>query len=421
MTFENSDSRKLARGLKVFPRLISMAVSALWAFKLRSAFVAGAVGLGVASLTLIVASVDGAQKKAVEIAEWFGPDAAFILGGDIRTRAVGQRTLTLSKTDAARLAQSLPGAYLVVGMRAKRQVVLKYGGESVELPVVVGASENYASAWNWPLTEGRDLSKRDVALGAKVGLLGDKPARDLFGDESPVGKTVYVNDLPVQIIGRLQLRGISGGGGGGSVDERMIIPMSTLTQRFNLDRHYYRAVRVKFLDVENMDAHVENLRSFLRHLHKLKPGDDDDFTILTANEILKFIAMLKGGLVMFLGFTAGVAILVGGFVLANLFYLSVSERTSEIGLRKAMGATRLDITIQFLVEAVLLTLIGAAFGVVLGLGLGQTLTRAGILEIELSPKILVLAFSSAAAIGLMFGLRPARNAAGLDPIEALKS
>lgn len=197
--------------------------------------------------------------------------------------------------------------------------------------------------------------------------------------------------------------------------------MSTLTQRFNLDRHYYRAVRVKFLDVENMDAHVENLRSFLRHLHKLKPGDDDDFTILTANEILKFIAMLKGGLVMFLGFTAGVAILVGGFVLANLFYLSVSERTSEIGLRKAMGATRLDITIQFLVEAVLLTLIGAAFGVVLGLGLGQTLTRAGILEIELSPKILVLAFSSAAAIGLMFGLRPARNAAGLDPIEALKS
>ncbi len=405
--------------LRVLARIAVMAFQAVWAFKLRSLFVASGVAMGIAALALIVASVDGAQRKAREIVEWFGPDAAFILGGDIRNRPVGQRVLTLSWTDAERLRQSLPGAYLVIPMRAKRGLTAKYRSQNMQVATVVGATENYAQAWNWPLVEGRDLTERDVKQGAKVGLIGATPAKELFGQESPIGKTVFLGDLPVQIVGRLLERG-SVTGGGTPIDERIIIPLTTLTQRFNMDRQYFRALRVKFHEPEYMAAHTENLRAFLRHLHRLQPGEPDDFTILTAEEILKFLSMFQGGLLVFLGVTASVAVLVGGFVLANLFYLSVSERTREIGLKKAMGATHGHIVLQFMLEAVILTLVGAMFGVALGIGLGQLLSRLDILQIQLSYRVVFFSLAAAVGIGVVFGLRPARQAAGLDPIEALK-
>jgi putative ABC transport system permease protein len=181
-----------------------------------------------------------------------------------------------------------------------------------------------------------------------------------------------------------------------------------------------RALRVKFRDPENMAFHRENLRSLLRDQHRLDAGEDDDFTVLTAEEVLKFIAMFKGGLVAFLGITAAVAILVGGFVLANLFYLSVSERRSEIGLKKALGAKNRAILLQFLAEAVALTLIGALFGMVLGMGIGQFLDRLGLLQILFSWKIFFLSLIASGAIGIIFGLKPARQAAALPPVEALK-
>jgi len=399
-------------------RIAGMAGRALWAYRLRSAFVIAAIALGIASLTVIVAAVDGAERKAMEIVKFFGPDAVFILGGDIESRAVGQRTLTLSYADARRIRNSLPGAYLVVPMRAKGNVTARFGDQQEELPIVVGATAGYAEVWNWPLAEGRDLTDEDVERGAKVGLIGDTPARELFGNASPLGRTVLVDRLPVRIVGRLSYRGVSGGGG--SVDDRIIIPISTLTQRFNLDRQYFRALRVKFRDPENMDFHVANLRSLLRDEHKLAPGDKDDFTILTADEILKFLSMFKGGLVLFLGITAVVAMVVGGFVLANLFYLSVNERRVEIGLKKALGAKRRAILQQFLAEAVGLTLLGALFGMLLGMGMGQLLARLGILEILFSWKVFLLAVAASVTIGLTFGLKPARQAAALPPVEALR-
>jgi putative ABC transport system permease protein len=399
-------------------RIAGMAGSALWAYRLRSAFVVAAVALGIASLTVIVASIDGAERKAMEIVKFFGPDAAFILGGDIQSRAVGQRTLTLSYADARRIRDSLPGAYLVVPMRAKSNVTVRFEDRKEELPIVVGATAGYAEVWNWPLAEGRDLSDEDVERGAKVALIGDAPARELFGDASPLGRTVLVDRLPVRIVGRLSYRGVSGGGG--SVDDRIIIPISTLTQRFNLDRQFFRALRVKFRDPENMKFHVENLRSLLRDQHKLGAEDKDDFSILTADEILKFLSMFKGGLVLFLGLTAVVAMVVGGFVLANLFYLSVSERRVEIGLKKALGAKSRAILLQVLAEAVGLTLVGALLGMLLGMGMGQLLERLGILEILFSWKVFFLSLTAAVTIGLTFGLKPARQAAALPPVEALR-
>lgn len=409
----------LRAALKIW-RVLGMAWGAVWAYKLRSFFVVLAVALGIAALTIIIASVDGARRKALEIVDWFGPDAVLVFGGNIETRAIGQRFLTLTWEDSLSIERSLPGAYLVVPMRAKGGVTLRFENRNMVTSVVVGATADYAQAWNWPLAEGRDISEDDVKHSAKVCLIGDYPAKELFGDESPIGQVILVQDLPVQVIGRLAYRGFAPGGGGAPVDDRIIMPLTTLTQRFHLERRFFRALRVKFLEPEMMDGHIENLRSLLRHNHKLRPEDPDDFSILSASEILKFLTMITGGIMVFLGITAGAAIVVGGFVLANLLFLSVSERREEIGLKKALGATSAAITIQFLTEAVLLTLMGALAGIAIGIGMGQLLTKLGILEIQLSGKLFVLALLSATAIAVIFGLKPARKAASLDPIDALR-
>lgn len=406
-------------GPRLATRIASMGLGAVWAFKLRSLFVVLGVAFGIASLTLIVTAVDGANRKANEIVEFFGPDAALIFGGNFMKRAVGMRTLTLSKDDAQKVQDSLPGAYQVIPMRAKRGQTVKFGNKNYQDVFIIGATKDYAKAWNWPLAEGRDITEEDERTGAKIALLGDKPASELFGDESPVGKVVYISNIPFQVVGRLSYRGITTGGGS-DIDNRIIIPLSTLMQRYNLDRKYFRALRVKFHEPDYMDAHVENLRSLLRHQHKLEPGEDDDFTILTADEVLKFLAMFKGGLTIFLGVTATIAMLVGGFVLANLFSISVSERAEEIGLKKALGAHKSAIMVQFLVEACALTMLGGVLGLFLGLAMGQFLSRLDILVIQFSWKAFGMALAGSQVIGLIFGLRPAKQAADLDPIQALR-
>lgn len=405
--------------LRLISRILSMGLGAVWAFKLRSLFVVLGVAFGIASLTLIVTAVDGANRKATEIVDMFGPDSALIFGGNFMKRAVGMRTLTLNRADAKRIKDSLPGAYQVIPMRAKSGQTVKYGNRNYQDVLIIGATNGYSKAWNWPLAEGRDISEEDERIGAKIALIGDKPSTELFGDDSPVGKVIYISNIPFQIVGKLSYRGFTSGGGG-DIDNRIIIPLSTLLQRYNMDRKYFRALRVKFYEPDYMAAHTENLRSLLRDQHHLEPGEDDDFSILTADEVLKFLSMFKGGLTIFLGVTATISMLVGGFVLANLFSISVSERAEEIGLKKALGAHSSAIMLQFLVEACALTMLGGVLGLFLGLGLGQFLSRLDILTIQFSWKAFLMALAGSQAVGLIFGLKPAKQAADLDPIQALR-
>lgn len=403
-----------------FGRTGLLALQALWAYKIRSLFVIVSVSLGIASLTVIIAAHDGANQKAEELTESFGPDAVLVLGGDIFNRPVGQRTLTLSWSDLKNIRQSLPGTYLVIPLRSVAGKTLRYKNKNWNVARIIGSSANYSEAWNWPLISGRDFTEQDVTRALKVCLIGETVAKALFTKgESPISKTIFVGSIPFTVIGELSYRGYSGGGGS-SLDDRIIIPLTTMAQRFGVNRQYFRGLRIKYIDAENMRANVENLTSYLRKLHNLAPSDPDDFTILTAEEVQQFLSIIKGGLTIFLGVTAVTATLVGGFVLANLFYLSVSERTLEIGLKRAIGASKGAIIRQFLLEAILLTILGGLLGIALGLALAQALFIFNLIEIRLSLKMFVSALGAAMTVGLIFGLSPARQAADLDPIRALR-
>ncbi|WP_290924954.1 ABC transporter permease [Halodesulfovibrio sp.] len=410
----------LKSSLAVMGRTGLLALQALWAYKIRSLFVIISVSLGIASLTVIIAAHDGANQKAEELTESFGPDAVLVLGGDIFNRPVGQRTLTLSWNDLTQIRRSLPGTYLVIPLRSISGKVIRYRNKNWNVARIIGSSANYSEAWNWPLISGRDFTQEDVTRALRVCLIGETVTQALFSPtESPVSKTIFIGNVPFTIIGELSHRGYSGGGGS-SLDDRVIVPLTTLAQRFGADRQYFRGLRIKYIDAENMQANVDNLTSFLRHLHNLSPGEPNDFSILTAEEVQQFLSALKGGLTIFLGVTAVTAMIVGGFVLANLFYLSVSERTIEIGLKRAIGASKRAIIRQFLLEAVLLTIIGGVLGVLLGIALARVLFIFNLIEIRLSLKIFLTALGAAMAVGVLFGLSPAKQAAELDPIKALR-
>ncbi|SIO19446.1 ABC transporter permease [Halodesulfovibrio marinisediminis] len=412
--------RNLKSELAFMGRIGLLALQSLWAYKIRSLFVIISISLGIASLTVIIAAHDGANQKAEELTESFGPDAVLVIGGDIFTRPVGQRMLTLSWNDLMQIKRSLPGTYLVVPLGTVRGKKVRYKNKSWDVAVVIGTSANYSKAWNWPLKSGRDLTQEDITRGLRVCLVGEAVSKALFTKkESPISKTIFIDSIPLTIVGELTHRGFTGGSGV-SIDDRIIVPLTTLAQRFGANRQYFIGLRIKFLDAKNMQTNVDNLTSFLRHLHKIPSGEPNDFTILSAKEVQEFLAALKGGLTIFLGITAVTAMIVGGFVLANLFYLSVSERTVEIGLKRAIGATKGAIIRQFLLEAVLLTIIGGIIGVAMGITLARVLFIFQLIKIQLSLKIFLTALGAAMAVGIIFGLGPARQAAELDPIRALR-
>ena len=219
---------------------------------------------------------------------------------------------------------SVPGVYMVQPMGQRRDILIKYVNNNYEVPVVAGTTENYTTSWNWPLAEGRDFSKEDVTRKRRVCLMGDIPSRELFGEDSPVGRSILINNVQFTVIGRLAFRGVSSGPE--SIDDRIVMPMTTLVQRFNMNRTHFFAMRIKIENLAALDDAVKNITGLMRHQHKLKEDASNDFSLISSKDIMEFLNVFKGGLVFFLGTTAVIAMIIGGFVLANLFYLSVSER-----------------------------------------------------------------------------------------------
>jgi len=398
-------------------RITSQSVRAIRAFKLRTIFCLISVALGIASITVIVAATEGAYQKAFEIVERFGPDALLVFGGGEEARATGQRQKTITLDDIDAVKQAFYSAYIVVPMTAMRDIQVSYRDKKYQT-LIVGSTSDYSHVWTWPVIQGADFTDEDVRGLRNVGLIGQFLATELFGDEDPVGKTILVRRIPVQIVGVLSERGTTPAGE--RLDDRVIMPITTLMRKLQNETKYVSAMRIRFLDQQNLSTYVDELRLFLRKRHKLPQGEPDDFTVISPREIIKFLVALTGSLVAFLGVTGLIALIVAGFVLANLFLLSVRERTKEIGIRRATGAKKRDILIQFLGESVFITTLGGIFGFVLALVSSRLLMSIAQFPIHFSWKAFVIGMLLSWAVGIGFGLQPANRAANLKPIEAIK-
>lgn len=398
-------------------RIILQSIKSVRVFKLRTLFCLLSVALGIASITVIVAATEGAYKKAIEIVDMFGPDSLLVFGGSEEARAIGQRQKTITLDDLEAIKEAFDTAYLVVPMSSMRDVTVSYKNRKYQTRII-GSTNDYSRVWTWPVIQGSDFKDEDVKGLRNVGLIGQFLSKELFGDEDPVGKYILIKNIPIQIVGVLSERGTSPAGE--HLDNRVVIPITTLMRKLQNETRYVSALRIRFIDRENLNEYVDELRSFLRMRHKIPPEEPDDFTIISPKEIIKFLVALTGSLVIFLGVTGIISLTIAGFVLANLFLLSVRERTTEIGIRRAVGAKRQDILLQFLGESVTLTTVGGLLGFILAIASSKLLMSIAEFPIYFSWKAFVVGLLLSWIVGIVFGLQPANKAANLKPIEAIR-
>lgn len=398
--------------------ILSQALRAVIALKLRSFFCILSIAIGISAITIIVAATEGAYQKAFDIVAAFGPDSVLVVSGSEETRGITRREKTLTLTDADAIRLAFGTAYLVVPMSSVREVIVSYRGNRYQTQVI-GSSSDYSRAWSWPVVEGSDFTEQDLKRSANVALIGHETMRELFGAENPVGKFIQVRQIPVQVVGVLLERGASIGGG--NLDNRVVMPISTVMKKIQHETKYVAALRVRFEDQENVDRRVEELKNFLRAEHRIPDGESNDFQIFSSKDIIKFLVALTGSLVAFVGIVGIISLVVAGFVLANLFLLSVRERTREIGIRRSIGAKRNDILFQFLGEALLLTTAGGLCGFLLGIAASTLLQHVAEFPIHFSWKAFAIGLLLSWMVGILFGLQPASRAANLEPIEAIRS
>jgi putative ABC transport system permease protein len=399
---------------------VRVSVKGLTANKLRTFFMMLGVLIGITALTVIVSVGQGAKLQVVQRMEKMGAFGAVMVvpGGGVTRGMGGVDTVppTLTAEDAQAIKTELPDVSDVALVQNKREVPVKFGGQSTTT-VVWGVTPNYKKIRPTPLSRGEFFGSEEQSSAARVAILGPDTATALFGDADPLEETIRLDNVPFKVVGILKRQGASPGGG--NLDDRILIPQATAARRlFNVTHLSQLVVQVKGND--RVAAAAELVKQILRERHHIAPGMPDDFSIRIAEQMLGVITGTSQTLTIFLGIVAGLSLLVGGFIVMNIMLISVSERTKEIGLRRAVGARRRDILIQFVLEAVAVTAIGGLIGVVLGVSGALVASRLMGWPAAVSWPAILGAVVFAGLVGLVFGVQPARKAAALHPVQALR-
>jgi putative ABC transport system permease protein len=280
---------------------------------------------------------------------------------------------------------------------------------------VVGTTADYPLVRNWPLAEGSFFSGEDYRGRRSVAVLGQDIVTNLFGGEDPIGRAINVGGASFRVIGVLQQKG---GGGFFSQDDTVLVPLTTSYARFRHEKDV-RSIAVGVVDQKDIEAVKTDIEALLRSRHKIAPGAASDFTIVSQADILETVQGVSTMMTLMLGSIAGISLLVGGIGIMNIMLVSVTERTREIGIRKALGARRRDILAQFLTEALILSGTGGLFGWALGSLAARLISVLGKMTVVISAGTVGLALGFSLAVGLFFGIYPARKASRMDPIQAL--
>src|SRR6185369_5854485 len=403
--------------------LLKVALRALAINKLRSALTMLGIVIGVAAVIVMTAVGAGAQQRVAEQIQSLGSNLLLIVSGSVS--AGGARTglgstLTISEDDSAAIAREVPNASTAAVLRGTVQAV---AGNQNWSTVVFGTTQDYIAIRQWVVGAGRAYDAADESGAAKVCLIGRTVARQLFGDADPVGQVIRIKRVPFTVIGLLDAKGQSLLGT--DQDDTILMPISTARRRVlgaaNLAKQRsVGAIWVQVAEGSDVKAAEEQVRALLRQRHRLQPGQDDDFSLRNLEEVAAAQEASGRVLALLLAAVASVSLLVGGIGIMNIMLVSVTERTREIGLRMAVGARGRDILLQFLVEAVTLSLIGGAIGVAMGIGGSYAIAHFAQWRTLVSTEAVAMAFAFSAAVGVFFGFYPARKAAALNPIDALR-
>jgi len=384
---------------------------------MRSSLTILGIVIGVAAVITMVTIGDGATAKIQSDIQKLGTNLLQVFRGQGFGGPGGARSAAppFSMDDVNAIEAEISGIKAVApSSNSSTQAI--YGNTNWSTSVT-GTNDKFLEVRDWSLASGRNFSESELRGGASVCILGNTVKQELFGDQDPVGENIRLSKISCQVIGVLSAKGQSGFGQ--DQDDLIVIPLRTMQRRMagNAD---VGAILVSARDgvaTEKVQADIERL---LRERRKIRPNANDDFNVRDLKEVSSTFTSTTRVLTALLGAVAAVSLVVGGVGIMNIMLVSVTERTREIGTRLAVGAMARDVLLQFLIEAVVLATLGGLIGIVLGLGVGAIATNIFKVPFVLNPAIIIFAFVFSAAVGIIFGYFPARRAARLDPIEALR-
>jgi len=402
----------------IFLENFRIAFRALWANKMRSVLTTLGIIIGVAAVIAVVSIVQGLQFMVTNELQGVGAAYVFVVPQTDRGDNAAARQVKLTWDDGKAIRDDVMGVKeitpVVMGTSELRYRDRKYS------TTVLGVNGAWPDIVNYGVDRGRFLSQFDVSHHRKVAVIGPKVIEELRMPRNPIGDEIYVGRLPATVIGVMEERGRTLGE---NPDELVFIPFDTALQVFGRDAGNRVQLRMQATSTEAVPAVKDGITHLLRQRHHLKKGEKDDFRIFAQDELLKSISSVLSSVTAVVGAVVGVALLVGGIGIMNIMLVSVTERTREIGVRKSVGARRRDILVQFLIEAVALSFVGGAIGLILGYGLGSMVTKllpGGWPAAHVPLWAIALAFGFSAAVGIIFGVYPANKASRLDPIDALR-
>jgi putative ABC transport system permease protein len=406
-----------------FSQNVKSALRALMANKLRSALTMLGIVIGVGSVVALLSVGTGAQASITGRISNIGANVITVYSGSRNnitpSGAGGGATAPLTYEESKEL-MGLDGVTAVSPQVQSRQN-LKYQSTQTSAQVV-GVEPDYAAVHPDQLDHGRFITAADITSKSRVAVVGSQIVTDLFGGLDPVGKSIKINGILFQVIGVMKEQG--SGGFGFSRDSTTYVPITTAMARLSNSRvgsqKSVSTIEVSATNADSVDTALASVTSKLRTLHKIGVGASDDFTVQSQTDVLSSLTSVTTTLTVFLGAIAGISLVVGGIGVMNIMLVSVTERTREIGLRKAVGARRRDILYQFLTETLVLSILGGIIGILVGAAISAIVSASGVMTTVVSPESIVLAFGFSAAIGVFFGLYPANRAASLKPIEALR-
>lgn len=398
---------------------LNMASSTLLANKMRSGLTMLGIIIGNASVIAMVGIGQGAQKLAADQFESLGPNTLFVVPGSQETRRNSfEMPKTLVLADAEAIASQVPSVAEVAPQISNRYV-LTYSNQSTNTQIL-GVTPEFLPVRSFDVASGRFISDFDLKRNNRITVLGSELATKLFGLQNPIGQSLRIKNVSFEIVGVMQPKGAFLGS---NQDDTAFIPLTTMASQI-VGRTSPYGLELSFISVSAKDensvrAAEFQIRNLLRLRHKIT--GEDDFDVQTQKDILSIVGTVTGGLTIMLAAIAGISLFVGGIGVMNIMLVSVTERTQEIGLRKAIGARESDILSQFLIEAVILSATGGILGTVIGVGGILLIGVTTPLSASVSPIAISVAVGVSGGIGLFFGVIPARRAAKLDPIVALRS